>query len=76
MSATAMAIVPRGISEAELIEAERLFDKLAVAGEKAGNLSRNVRMTPERAEEVVAIAYRLIEEIRELWDSEEPEADL
>jgi hypothetical protein len=42
--------------------------------------SRNIRMTSARADEVVASAYRLIKEIRDLWEwdstESEPEADL
>lgn len=78
MSAAAMAVVPRGLGEAELIEIERLFTKLEVAAGIASREGRNIRMTPERATEVLAATERLIEEIRELWasDSEEPEADL
>jgi hypothetical protein len=74
-----LAVVPsRGLTEAELIEIERLFTKLEVAAGKAGREARNIRMTPARADEVVASAYRLIKEIRDLWDwsSDEPEADL
>jgi hypothetical protein len=74
-----LAVVPsRGLSQAELIEIERLFDKLANAAGIANRESRNIRMTPARAEQVVESAYRLIKEIRDLWewDGKEPEADL
>ncbi len=75
-----MAVVPRGLCEAELIEMERLFDKLETAAGRAEHESRNIRMTPERAGEVVHAAERLIGQIRELWDREnnreELEADL
>jgi len=74
-----LAVVPnRGLSQAELIEIERLFDKLATAAGVATGQSRNIRMTPARADEVVASAYRLIKEIRDLWEwtDQEPEADL
>lgn len=79
---SALAIVPkRGLTEAELIEIERLFDKLAKAAGIATKESRHIRMTPQRADEVVASAYRLIKEIRDLWEwgdtpDDEPEADL
>jgi hypothetical protein len=63
-----------------LIDIENLFDKLAKAGGIASRESRNIRMTPERADEVVASAYKLIKEIRDLWGwdatESEPEADL
>lgn len=74
-----LAIVPsRGLTEAELIDIERLFDKLAKAAGIANKESRNIRMTSERADEVVASAYKLIKEIRDLWewDDVEEEADL
>jgi hypothetical protein len=76
--ATSLAAVPRGLTQAELIDIERLFDKLATAAGVAGRESRNIRMTPARAEEVVESAYRLVKEIRDLWewDGKEPEADL
>jgi hypothetical protein len=79
---TALAVVPtRGLTEAELIDIERLFDKLAKAAGIATKEHRNIRMTPERADEVVASAYKLIKEIRDLWEwdsteSDEPEPDL
>ena len=76
---SALAIVPtRGLTEAEMIDIERLFDKLAKAAGVANKESRNIRMTSERADEVVASAYKLIKEIRDLWewDCKEPEADL
>jgi hypothetical protein len=80
--ANALAIVPtRGLTQAELIDIENLFDKLAKAAGIANKESRNIRMTPARADEVVASAYKLIKEIRDLWEwdsteSDEPEADL
>jgi hypothetical protein len=79
---TALAVVPtRGLTEAELIDIERLFDKLAKAAGIANKECRKIRMTPARADEVVASAYKLIKEIRDLWEwdkrqSDEPEADL
>ena len=77
----ALAVVPtRGLTEAELIDIERLFDKLAKAAGIANKESRNIRMTSARADEVVASAYKLIKEIRDLWNydavDDEPEADL
>ena len=76
-----LAVVPdRGLTEAELIDIERLFDKLAKAAGIANKESRNIRMTSVRADEVVASAYKLIKEIRDLWNydavDDEPEADL
>jgi hypothetical protein len=57
----ALAIVPtRGLSEAELIDIERLFDKLAKAAGIATKESRNVRVSPERADELINSAYKLI----------------
>jgi hypothetical protein len=81
LSKSALAIVPtRGLTEAELIDIERLFDKLAKAAGIANKESRNIRMTSARADEVVASAYKLIKEIRDLWNydavDDEPEADL
>ena len=77
----ALAVVPtRGLTEAELIDIERLFDKLANAAGIANKESRNISMTSTRADEVVASAYKLIKEIRDLWEwdstESEPEADL
>jgi hypothetical protein len=77
----ALAVVPtRGLTEAELIDIERLFDKLAKAAGIANKESRNIRMTSARADEVVSAAYKLTKEIRDLWNydatEDEPEADL
>jgi hypothetical protein len=77
----ALAIVPtRGLTEAELIDIERLFDKLAKAAGIATKESRNIRMTSARADEVVSAAHKLTKEIRDLWNydatDDEPEADL
>ncbi len=73
-----LAVVPnRGLTEAELIDIERLFDKLAKAAGIANKESRNIRMTSARADEVVASAYRLIKEIQDLWEwDSRDEADL
>jgi hypothetical protein len=76
-----LAVVPKpGLTEAELIDIERLFDKLAKAAGVANKKARHIRMTSARADEVVSSAYRLIKEIHDLWEwdsrDEEPEADL
>jgi hypothetical protein len=76
--ATNLAVVKRGLTQTELIEIESLFNKLAIATGKAERESRNIRMTAKRGDELVAAAFKVIKEIRDLWewDADEPEADL
>jgi hypothetical protein len=80
MSAVPTPVRRCGLTEAQLIDIERLFEKLAQKAGVVEREDRNIRMSPEFAGEISRAIERLTVEIRELWgqieDIQEPEADL